>query len=119
MTIKTKLNAAVTNIFTAFESVSKTVLYMNEADETLAAGGIVTRSYTEYSLSAIFGSYTNMEIGSGSVQGDDVKMMLDASTVTFTPGTKDIVVLENSNQLQVVNAKLDPSESLWVFQLRQ
>ncbi len=116
-TLKEELNDGVEEIFTEFDSIAISFTFKRFVSEDPVAGGTLTTVYSDQSSKFIYDSFSYLERASGNIQGEDIKILVQAKDFGARPVPQDKAVISGKD-FDIIAADLDPSESLYTMQLR-
>lgn len=77
---------------------------------------VVTNSDTN--VKVVFTRFENLEIDKVTVQVGDVKMLIQTADLSIVPDSTSDVVIYSGKQYNVLKYKVDPSNAVYVIQLR-
>jgi hypothetical protein len=124
MGLRDTVKAAVATAFTAAGDIPETATYRRYHSQDPAyqpQEGYVFRPKTDYSLQMIFTRFKEKEVDNKAVLMTDMKCIIQAASFTdesITPKLTDQII-KDSEIWEMENLYLDPTESVYIFQLRR
>lgn len=100
-------------------TIAQDITFTSKGVATLnPATDIATSLDVDYSLKAIFASYNSERVANAAIEETDMKVIIAYLDLGATPKKDDIVTDENSIEWIVVNRRKDPTNAVWVLQVR-
>lgn len=118
MSLRALVQDVVSGAFPALGDLPESVIYSSKPTSTVnPTTGQVTVASLNYAVSLVLVKYRREEIDGESVRPEDMKGLLPAKDLGFTPGLNDTIT-RNGKVWAVQRIALDPAESLYTLQLR-
>lgn len=103
-----------------FADVLKSITYKELVSETKVAGGVINATYNDHvGVKVLISSFSIEERRNDTIRNEDLKILAAAKGLAFAFNTKGTLVFDDGSEGKVVNAKMDPTESLWTLQVRK
>lgn len=101
-------------------AVSATYKRWTTAGTTDSMGGYGAATYTDTTITGLKSGYSSREVAAsgGLISPGDCKFMIQASSLTTAPNTKDRVTLGGVTY-DMVNFRTDPATATYTLQLRE
>jgi hypothetical protein len=119
MGIKIAAQNAAASAFKSVSDLQQEITYNSRSEAYSISTGAVTNTETDTTFKAIFSTFTSQErFQSGEILSEDYKVTFPAKDLTFTPIVQDTIT-KGSDQYELIEVSLDPTEALYVLQVRK
>jgi len=108
----------VTTAFNVLGDIPETVTYRRSTSTYVPSTGTNTVVNTDTSVSMVFTSYNAYEIDRVNITALDIKGLMESRLISVTPNVTTDKIVRSSKVYNILSVKLDPSNSLYTFQLR-
>lgn len=115
---KATIAKIVTTAFNVLGDIPETVTYRRATSTYTPSTGTNTVVNTDTSVSMVFAAYNSYEIDRVNITALDIKGLMESRYITVTPNVTTDKIIRNSKVYNILAVKLDPSSSLYTFQLR-
>ena len=109
---------AVKSAFSALGNIPESCVYRRTSSSYDTSTGTNTITNTNYTITAVFTSYSSLEVDRVVVTAADVKMILQQSSLSITPNIATDKVVRGSQTYNVLRISQDPAAATWTLQLR-
>jgi hypothetical protein len=112
------IQAAVSSAFSAIDDLLVAAVYLERISENYSAEtGVPTISSKTHRIRVVRAKFSVYEITAYAVHPTDLKILINANGLGFTPKPADTVTIATS-VYDVVSASQDPAGALWTLHLR-
>ena len=119
MSLKAAIQKATSGAFNAISSLCTAATYTVVSNPGYnASTGVITPSEVNHTVSVLLADYAQEMIDGEHIKPGDQKAYIPAENFTPTCKGGDKLTI-SSEAWQVVKAKIDPAEAMWVLQIRK
>ena len=119
MGLRATFASAVASAFTALGDIPLSTTYRRTVTTYVPSTGNNTSVDTDYTVSAVFTRFSELEIGrTVGLQVSDVKMIIQTASLAVTPNIQTDTVVTAAKTYNIVNYNPDPAGATYTFQLR-
>lgn len=119
MGLKDTIKTAVDSAFSAMDDLRTTITFKRVVESYSATTGSVTNTATTYTITdAIKVRYKQNETQNSTVLPTDSKLIFKQADLAITPDLTDLITISSVDH-QIVQIKEDPSNTIWIMQLRK
>jgi len=124
MGMRTILRKGVKAGLKGIGDIKVNITYHVATEGTRSGRGAPAVTYADKTIQATIVNYNNNEISSGGglIAPGDRKVIMEKrlfTALSVTPKKTDQMTLDDSNVYKIINPRIDPSNNVYFFQVRQ